>query len=663
MLRIYMKTKIISKTFAEDNRKFLASLLSLQFAGFFGIFVKYMQQLKYNGYYVISRLMGLSNAHELPFSTRLSFFKEDILLHMVIIPLGVFLLFSFSKNNWHKKIFILFISMLLALIFYIDLYSLSNVGRFMSFDMLVDSIKWGLSNPESITEYLSVSGVMKLVFIIFACASIILIGNSNRYSNILSHLFLAVFFLSVLFSLVAYSIDIKPLKQHKSMLYSTVSALLTLEKSDRTVKKMDADEIQEYYFQFIGANNSAIHDSYVSKGQLNSDIMLFVLETIPGDIFDFNEIPEELKMLNSIADKSIISLKHFTTYPYTTNAIFSILSSCYPINIGKNYFHNIDSHKKFGLMSVLNEKGYTSGVYSPMTGHFADVPLYKLSGVKTIYLSPESPYKPDSVEKSVQNLLKTLPVHPSTSVHDRLYYDLMAKKKMEDDILGWKMSNKRFISLFLPQLSHGPWLDLYNQKEIDRKGRNLVFLQLKWIDDFITVLEQKQLLKNTIILITSDHGVRTKEEYPELPVGMTNRYSFNVPFLLYLPDLFQSKKLLDHLTSHIDIMPTILDYLQIPRTSYYAQGISVLDNRKRTIFFIADNYFGSDAYFSESNYYMYQSATELTLKSKSIDFDIKTSALLQGDNMSMVKQKIDTLYSISKQWAENNKIVKKRILP
>ncbi len=653
-----MKTKIIGsfKIFMEDNRKFLASLLTLQFVGLFGIFVKYMVQLRHNGYHVISRLMGLSSAHELPFLTRLSFFKEDILLNMVIIPLGVFLVFSFSKKNWHKRFFILLISLLLALIFYIDLYSLANVGKFMSFDMLTDAIKWGVANPESITEYLSASGLIKFLLIICTCISIIFIGNSKRYASIFSHLFLVIFFLCFLFSLAVYSLDIKPLQQHKSMLHANILALLTPEKLDSTMKKMDANKIQEYYFKFIGVNNSAIHDSYVRKRPLNSDIMLFVLETIPGRIFNFNEIPQELETLNRIADKSIISLKHFTTYPYTTDAIFSILSSCYPINIRKNYLQNIDGYKKFGLMSVLHEKGYTSAVYSPMIGHFADVPLYKLLGVKNIYLSPKSPHKPSAVEKSVQKLLKTLPVHPSTNIYDRLYYDLMAKKKMEADILSWKMSNKRFISLFIPQLSHGPWLDLYNQKEIHRKGRKLVLLQLKWIDDFITVLEQKQLLKNTIILITSDHGVRTKEEYPELPVGMTNRYSFNVPFLLYLPELFKSKKPLNHLTSHIDIMPTILDYLQIPRTSYYAQGISVLDNRARTIFFIADNYFGSDAYFSESDYYMYQSSTGLTLKSKSIDFDMKKSTLLQGNDMNMVKQKINTLYSISKQWAENNKI-------
>jgi len=216
-----------------------------------------------------------------------------------------------------------------------------------------------------------------------------------------------------------------------------------------------------------------------------------------------------------------------------------------------------------------------------------------------------------------------------------------------------KTSNKRFIFLFIPQLSHGVWPNLYNRKEIADIGRDLMLIQLKWLDGLVSFLERKQWLRNTIILITSDHGVRTKEEYPAIPAGMTNNYSFNVPFLLYLPRTLNSKIVLEHITSHIDLMPTILELLDIPRNSYKAQGIPIWDNSQRTVFFLADGYFGADAYFCKPYYFMYQSAAEVILRSKDIDFDYKNDILLHDDK---VIEKLHILNSISKQWAETNKL-------
>ena len=100
-------------------------------------------------------------------------------------------------------------------------------------------------------------------------------------------------------------------------------------------------------------------------------------------------------------------------------------------------------------------------------------------------------------------------------------------------------------------------------------------------------------------------------------------------------------------------MPTILELLDIPRNSYKAQGIPIWDNSQRTVFFLADNYFGADAYFSKPSYFMYQSAAEVILRSKDIDFDYNQDILLHDDK---VIEKLNILNSISRQWAENNKL-------
>ena len=656
-----LKEKI--KIFIKENVPLLGSLFSIQFVGFLGIYVKYYQtQYNNNGYQMVAITMGLANRHELSFLFKLSFFREDVLMNLIIVPFGAFLLLCFVHLKWKKLCIYIMImsSIVLSIIFYIDLCSLANTGKFLSIDMLGDSIRWAVNNPEAIRDYLTITGLFKLIFIILFSIIIICIAQHAKYSIFFYKLTLLVIFISFLFCMVGYLVKIKSFSLHKSILNASISSLNKFHFATKNFTTLSENHLQKYFYNFIGSDLSKFQESIFKGNEINSDILLFVLETIPNAVFDFTKNTKTLPGISKLADKAFVSSMHFTTYPYTANAMFSLLSSCYPIEIRKNYLDNVSRHNRFGLMSILRENSYHTAVYSPMAnGYFADVPLYKLLGSEKVYLSPEKPHLSDQVKKRVENFSKTLPCSKTFSenqlkkVHDLLYFDLMAFEKMKTDIISLKMGNKRFIAIFVPQLSHAPWLNLYNKKQLDNIGHDLALIQLKWLDSLVLLLDHNQWLSNTIILITSDHGVRTKEEYPEIPAGMTNNYSFNVPFLLYLPNTLNSKIVLEHITSHIDLMPTILELLDIPRNSYKAQGIPIWDNSQRTVFFLADGYFGADAYYCKPYYFMYQSVAEVILRSKDIDFDYKQDILLHDDK---VLEKLNILNSISKQWAENNKL-------
>jgi hypothetical protein len=648
----------------KNNAPLFASLLSIQFVGFFGIFVKYVQSEYNSGYQVAARTMGLTDRHELSFLAKLSFYREDVLINLIILPFGLFLILYLIKRKWSDfYIFIIILSAsALSIIFYIDLYSLGNIGRFLSFDLLVDSIRWAAKYPETIRDYLTISGLFKLLFIISFSILVILLSKHARFSVIIAKLTIVVTIVSILFSTVAYSVNIPSFPLHRSVIRSTIASLKKSNFTPIDLSQLAGKALEIYYHNFSGLNlpESQKQESIFRGNEIDADILLFVVETMPNAVFDFTKDTKELPAISKLLDRAFVSSKHCTTYPSTTSAIFSLLSSCYPIGISKNYLSNVSRYRKFGLMSILRENSYQTSVYSPMAnGYYADIPMYKLLGGEKVYLSPEKPFSSKQVEKKTQNFLRTLPCSKTflekqlKNVHDLLYFDLMAFEKMKADIISLKTSNKRFAFLFIPQFSHGPWLNLYNRKEIANIGRDLMLTQLKWLDGLVSFLARKQWLSNTIILITSDHGVRTKEEYPAIPAGMTNNYSFNVPFLLYLPNTLNSKMVLEHITSHIDIMPTILELLDIPRNSYEAQGLPIWDDSQRTVFFLADGYFGADAYFCEPYYFMYQSAAEAILRSEDIDFDYGQDILLHDNK---VLEKLNILNSISKQWAENNKL-------
>ncbi|MCK4311184.1 MAG: sulfatase-like hydrolase/transferase, partial [Candidatus Cloacimonetes bacterium] len=96
------------------------------------------------------------------------------------------------------------------------------------------------------------------------------------------------------------------------------------------------------------------------------------------------------------------------------------------------------------------------------------------------------------------------------------------------------------------------------------------------VGNVLDALEEKDLLKNTIIIITSDHG----EEFYETGFwGHTSAFSkfqIKVPFILYIPD--EQHRTITYLTSHIDVVPTmfeLLGYTSPP--DIYSQGQSILN--------------------------------------------------------------------------------------
>ena len=95
------------------------------------------------------------------------------------------------------------------------------------------------------------------------------------------------------------------------------------------------------------------------------------------------------------------------------------------------------------------------------------------------------------------------------------------------------------------------------------------------IGGLITVLKETKLYDKTIIIITADHG----DEY--LEHGHVGHGAFlydetiRTPLLFYIPFLLNKDAKIDGLVQNIDILPTVLELLNIP-APYNAQGISLV---------------------------------------------------------------------------------------
>jgi membrane-anchored protein YejM (alkaline phosphatase superfamily) len=95
-------------------------------------------------------------------------------------------------------------------------------------------------------------------------------------------------------------------------------------------------------------------------------------------------------------------------------------------------------------------------------------------------------------------------------------------------------------------------------------------------------------LEHTIVIITGDHGQAFGQHHPNN--FMHYRYSYNenleTPAFLYQPALFKPEAL-GLPTSHVDILPTLLDAMRVSYSPMVFDGESLFNNRskRKPIFF------------------------------------------------------------------------------
>ncbi|HEX3132565.1 MAG TPA: sulfatase-like hydrolase/transferase, partial [Planctomycetota bacterium] len=111
-----------------------------------------------------------------------------------------------------------------------------------------------------------------------------------------------------------------------------------------------------------------------------------------------------------------------------------------------------------------------------------------------------------------------------------------------------------------------------NLRPLANRYRNALHYVDAQVARVLAELERRGLLDRTMVFITGDHG----QEFGELGYyghnGSFNRYQTQTAFVAHIPGLAPGP--IDRLTSHIDVVPTILANLGISAPiNDYAQGL------------------------------------------------------------------------------------------
>jgi arylsulfatase A-like enzyme len=236
-----------------------------------------------------------------------------------------------------------------------------------------------------------------------------------------------------------------------------------------------------------------------------------------------------------------------THAPYTLVSMNSIFTGMYGGKNGINAYYQMYGNPKEGcqtLAEYLSENGwYTCGDAMRLS-------LVSHKGFKKI-TSQEDIDDPDFVK-----------------IHSKIL----------DEIKNEKDANQPFFAyLHYPKIHHSikenvfDKYDDFSEEYFSNKEQNLKNYDsyLKEASDYLEKIYQKiiddNLHSNSIIIVMADHGMGVGEKVGERAYGIfTYDYSIKTFAFFIQPKIFPKGKLISEITETIDIMPTVLNTLEIP---------------------------------------------------------------------------------------------------
>lgn len=598
--------------------------------GLYGLYLKHLVLEKPSSLLALKRYLGRPDKHDFSLFETLALYAEDLFVGIALIPVGAVLVLSLVSQRRRLPVAIL-MSSILVLVYYAAMLSIGNTGVLLDRQLALDAVRWALDHPASIADYASASSLAKLGLVALAVYSLSWLasvmdrrGDSGRIG--LRQLFARTFGIlsgtATFIWLFTFSVPVQALAPSTSATRSLIERLLEPDPTVGAYAQMPAERLADDFVRMTGTP-AVKPDAWFGKAA-GHDVILFVLESATSRNFDISAELEAEGALAALADSALVSSFHHSTYPYTSDAIFSILASVYPTG-RKAALASAGDDASTGWVDALARTGYATVQYSPFADSFEDdSTMYRALGFRQRYLASTASSTPDSVMADVAKYLQRYR-HVSgrgSELTVRLRNDLMALHRMRTDIAEWNRRGKPFVAMYAPQIGHGPWFDLPGSADVDERGRYVARLQMTWLSDLIRQLRDSGTLQRTIIIVTGDHGPRTRSEYPALTHGAITGISIHVPLLMYSKAAVpQSTTLIDP-TSHIDIGPTIMHWLGIEGWQAAHAGIPVRQaTRARRIFFFGRDYFGADGFLDASGYHSCEYMLRSCLTDEQMRFD------------------------------------------
>lgn len=314
------------------------------------------------------------------------------------------------------------------------------------------------------------------------------------------------------------------------------------------------------------------------------NVILFTIDTLRKDIFGcYNPHSKLTPFLDSIQDKCLRFTNMQATGPYTQSSFPGILTSSYYLDWGRS--KKCPPQRRL-VSEVLKKEGITTaGIHS--NPYISDFFGWR-RGWDHFYDSMEAevtdevPYvKGDEINKKVDQWLSSYvgggeyePFFLWSHYMDVHEPYVPGRKYVEMIDPSVDLSSKEMLNLFKTVLLKR---DVSDKEKVELL-KKLYFAHIKEVDeyarDFFSILEKHNLLKDSVIIITSDHGDEFADHGGLSHDGKFHPELINVPFFIF-DSQRKRNEVCDKLVSNVDIPPTIVHLFGLEPVEDF-QGSSLL---------------------------------------------------------------------------------------
>jgi len=303
---------------------------------------------------------------------------------------------------------------------------------------------------------------------------------------------------------------------------------------------------------------------YKRKGIIKKNVIVIILESMATEYYGFYnknilDYSGYTPFLDSLINHSYTSYNSFGNGTKSIDAIPSILASIpatkFHFSLSKYAANNID-----GIGRILNGEGYqTSFFHGAPNGSMGFESMNKILGIKNYFGMNEYDNNSDW--------------DGTWGIWDNQFFSYFA-----DELNNMK---EPFFSSIFSCSSHHPYKIPKEFNNRFKKGKHPMHECVQYTDhslkQFFNKIKHEKWFKNTLFVITADHTNISgrqdvfKKKYRS-SVGI-----FRVPIIFYDPSNLNLNQKSEKIIQHIDIMPSILSYLDYNKP-FISLGNDIFNN-------------------------------------------------------------------------------------
>lgn len=383
------------------------------------------------------------------------------------------------------------------------------------------------------------------------------------------------------------------------------------------------------------------------------NVVLLIVESMGKEYSKLNNpnSPGYTPFLDSLSQESLRSRYSFANGKRSIEALPSLLNS-FPTLMNKAFVSSpYSTNKTEGIAALLKKEGYyTSFMHGGANGTMYFDKFCYITGFDDYYGKDEYPHIKD--------------YDGNWGIFDEPYLEYAIQKMSS--------FKQPFFNSVFTLSSHHPYTIPEQHKNKFPKGSSEIHESIGYVDyalkNFFSKASKEDWYNNTLFVITADHTSISESSYYQKSLG-----AYAVPIIFFQPkdSLLKGENL--ELTQHIDIMPSILDYLHYNK-AFYAFGNSIFNSERKSFvinhktaryYFTQNNQYG--IYFGDSIHAFYSFPNDSILRHNLIEnselkqkYNKETDplfrAIIQTYNNDLIKNRA---FASSSYYSTENKGLKK----